>query len=129
MTEEEKVRAFLTWGRIKERVKKPCDLVYTPELIRSLVEEDGMSKEEALQAIRDWLALSQIEMHFDQNLKPVPKADAPFVFPPPAWTNDKHVSPYPLPYLRMLQQPGKDPCDLESRGAGVPDFDQPPPLW
>lgn len=128
MTEEEKTRATVAWDFIVASIKDRCSLIYTPTIIQALVEHLGMSKDDAVQAIRDLLSLNLLEMHFDQELGEVAAKDEPFVFPAPAATSKVNVSPYALPYMRRAQKPEDEPCGLDHCGANAPDFKQPPLL-
>lgn len=117
-------RAQVIWQIIVAMLKEQCQMLYTPDLIRELTEDGTMTKDEVVQAIRDLLSHEFVEMHFAQDLKPVPKKDEPFVFPAPATTSKKNFSPYPLPYLRRVQKEGDELCGADHCGANAPDFEQ-----
>lgn len=129
LTPTEKKRASTAWDAIVRASETICDMVYTPDLIRELVGDHGMSVDSAVQAIRDLLSLELCEMHFDQALRPIPARDEPFVFPAPATTNENSASPYPLPYLRRMTAPDQEPCGLDHCGAKAKDFKQPAVLY
>lgn len=124
----EKKRAEIVLDMIGVLGKGLCGMIYVPTLFKALASDGTMQVEESIQLVRDLLSFGVIEMHFDQQLRPVAKADERFVFPAPAATNPNSACPYPLLYVRLIPPSEETICGLDHCGANAPDFKQHPLL-